>query len=98
MTKLLAWLKGLYEIPVVKATLERMWRGGLVAVVSAYVGGKLVLDDLTLQSGVHLLGVVLTLFLTGALASLALALGISKVTKSGPALNKAEQIKTKKKG
>lgn len=90
------WRKQLYNIPVVKATLERMWRGGVVAVAAAYVGGQLVLDDMSFQSGVHLVRVVATLFAAGAAGSLLLALGISVKTKTGPALNKAEQIQKRR--
>jgi hypothetical protein len=83
------WLKKLWAKPKVRAVVERTWRGGLVTVVAAYVGGDLVLSEIN----VNTINDVVALFCSGAVSSLLLALGISKATGSGPALNEGESIK-----
>lgn len=77
--------------PTVKATIERMWRGGLVAVVAAYAGGVIDLNGINPDTIQAALGI----FVSGAVASLLLALGISASTGTGPALNKGEQLPKK---
>jgi len=74
--------------PVVQAILERMLRGGAVAVAAAYAGGVIDLNGINPDTFTAALGI----FISGAVASLLLALGISTATGTGPALNKAESI------
>ena len=81
-------LKALWAKPVVQATVERMVRGGIAAVFAAYVGGDLVLSIITIDTVQQAVGI----FVSGAIASLLMALGINAKTKTGPAINKAESI------
>jgi integral membrane sensor domain MASE1 len=66
---------------------ERALRGGVAAVVGAYVAGDLVFNQVNMSS----LNDWLAVFVGGALTSLALALGITSATGS-PALNKQESF------
>jgi hypothetical protein len=83
-------LEKLWAKPVVKATVERMWRGGVVAVASAYAGGVIDLNGINPDTLTTALGI----FVSGAVASLLLAAGVNAVTGTGPAINKAESFET----
>lgn len=75
--------------PFVRATLERMVRGGIAAVVAAYVAGGLVVDNINVDT----FDQALTLFVGGAVTALLLALGVQVGTKGkGPALTSAENL------
>lgn len=75
--------------PFWKATAERMWRAGLAAEVGVYLAGNLVFD--TTHVGASLENIA-SIFVGGAVSSLALSLGVQAATKNGPALTGAEQV------
>ena len=80
------WLKALWAKPIVQTTVEHMIRGGIAAVAAAYLGGDLVLSVINVDTFNQALG----LFLSGAVASLLMALGVNAKTGTGPAVNKYE--------
>lgn len=82
-------LEKLWAKPLVKATVERMWRGGVVAVAAAYAGGQLDLNGINPDTITTAVGI----FISGAIASLLLASGVTAVTGS-PAINRAESFET----
>lgn len=86
------WLKKLATNAKVKAVAERVWRGGVAGVGTAIALGQLSVDDLL---GGHDYDTLWHAFAGGAVTTFLLALGIAKVTGTGPAINKAEAITPK---
>lgn len=77
--------------PVVKATLEHSIRGGISALVAAYLAGQIVWDGTV---NVQQLTAWFLIFVGGFVTSLLLSFGIHVGTGTGPALNKAESFET----